>query len=39
MYLSFGPSLTWPREYLDEKREASLGFGVWIEMQFGNWRY
>jgi hypothetical protein len=39
IYLSLGPSLTWPREHLYEKREASLGFGVWIEMSFGNWRY
>lgn len=39
MFLSIGPSITWPRMSLDEKREASLGFGVWIEMEFGNWRY
>lgn len=39
LYLSFGPSLTWPRLEVDEKREASLGFGAWLEMEFGQWRY
>jgi hypothetical protein len=39
IYLSLGPSLTWPREHLQEKREASLGFGAWIEVGFGNLRY
>lgn len=40
MYLSMGPSVTWPREFITEKREMSLGFGVWIEMEFGaEWRY
>jgi hypothetical protein len=39
LYLSFGPSITWPREFLEEKREMSLGFGLWLEMEFGNWRY
>jgi hypothetical protein len=39
IYLSLGPSVTWPREHPEEKREASWGFGAWIEVQFGNWRY
>ncbi|MBT8055929.1 MAG: hypothetical protein KJO72_03245 [Gammaproteobacteria bacterium] len=39
IYLSYGPSLTWPRKRLEDKREANLGFGVWIEIEFGNWRY
>lgn len=39
MYLSMGPSITWPREFQSEKREMSLGFGVWIELEFGDWRY
>jgi hypothetical protein len=39
MYLSIGPSVTWPRYELHEKREMSLGFGVWIEMEFGEWQY
>ena len=38
LYLAMGPSITWPREELDEKRELNLGFGIWIEMEFGNWR-
>jgi len=39
IYLSMGPSITWPRHFAEEKREMSLGFGLWIEMEFGNWRY
>lgn len=39
IYLSMGPSLTWPREKSEDEREANLGFGVWLEMEFGNWRY
>lgn len=39
MYISMGPNITWPREYPEEERELNLGFGVWLEMEFGNWRY
>ncbi len=39
IYISMGPSITWPRELLEEKRELSLGFGLWFELEFGNWRY
>ena len=39
IYLSFGPSLTWPRKQIEDKREANLGFGAWIEIEFGQWRY
>lgn len=39
LYLSLGPSVTWPRFKPEEKREMSLGFGAWIEMEFGNWTY
>lgn len=39
MYLSLGPSVTWPRELESEEREMSLGFGVWVEVEFGEWRY
>ena len=39
MYISYGPSLTWPREFPEDKREMNIGFGVWLEMEFGNWRY
>ena len=39
LYLSMGPSLTWPKEFESEKREMSLGFGLWVEVEFGNWRY
>lgn len=39
LYLSLGPSVTWPRFVPEDKRELSLGFGAWIEMEFGNYRY
>ena len=39
IYLSIGPSVTWPQERRDEERELSLGFGVWLEMEFGEWRW
>jgi len=39
LYLSLGPSVTWPRELVSEEREMSLGFGAWIEVEFGDWRY
>ncbi|MNC98511.1 hypothetical protein D3C83_164950 [compost metagenome] len=39
LYLSVGPSITWPRYLLEEERELSLGFGVWLEMEFGDWVY
>jgi hypothetical protein len=39
LYLSVGPSVTWPREVLEDRREISLGFNLWLEMEFGNWRY
>jgi hypothetical protein len=39
MFLSMGPNITWPREFESEKRELSLGFSLWIEMEFGDYRY
>ena len=39
LYLSIGPSITWPRELEEEERDLSLGFGLWLEMQFGDWRW
>lgn len=39
LYISLGPSVTWPKEVETEKREMSLGFGVWFEVEFGDWRY
>jgi len=39
MYLSMGPSLTWPRFQPEDEREMNIGFGVWLEMEFGEWRY
>lgn len=39
LYLSVGPSVTWPREVPEDKREMSLGINLWLEMEFGRWRY
>jgi hypothetical protein len=39
LFLSVGPSVTWPRELEEEKRDLSLGFKVWLEMEFGDWRW
>lgn len=39
LYLSAGPSLTWPRYREEESRDMSLGFGVWIELQYGDYSY
>ncbi len=35
LYINVGPTLTWPRERREERREASLGFQVLMEMRFG----
>lgn len=39
LFLSIGPSVTWPRELEEEERDVSLGFHVWLEMEFGDWRW
>lgn len=39
MFLSMGPNITWPRTFLYEERELSLGFSMWIEMEFGDYQY
>lgn len=39
MYISMGPSITWPRKLPEDERELNLGFGIWLEMEFGDWRY
>jgi hypothetical protein len=39
LYLSVGPSVTWPREVPEDQREMSLGINLWLEMEFGRWRY
>lgn len=39
LYLSVGPSVTWPREVPEDRREMSLGFNLWLEMEFGRWHY
>jgi hypothetical protein len=35
LVLELRPSLTWPREERDQPREASWGFGIGLEMFFG----
>ena len=39
LFLSVGPSVRWPRELEEEERDLSLGFHVWLEMEFGDWRW
>lgn len=39
MFLSMGPNITWPRTFRNEDRELSLGFSLWIEMEFGDYQY
>ncbi len=38
LFLNIGPTLTWPRLELEQKREASLGFAVLMEFEFGRYR-
>ncbi len=38
LFINLGPTLTWPREKLEEKREASLGFALLFELYFGIFR-
>jgi len=35
LFVNVGPTLTWPREKLGEKREASLGFAFLVDFEFG----
>jgi hypothetical protein len=35
LHINAGPTLTWPRETSEERRQASLGFQVFMEMEFG----
>jgi len=37
LFVEFLTYLTWPREFLIEERESSLGVGIEFEMQFGDW--
>ena len=39
LWLSMGPSITWPRYREEETRELSLGFGAWVEVEFGDYRH
>jgi hypothetical protein len=38
LFINVGPTLTWPRERLHQKREASFGFAVLMEFEFGQYR-
>jgi hypothetical protein len=35
LFLELRSSITWPRETLLENREANLGVGAAVELQFG----
>jgi len=37
LFMELSTSLTWPRYFLDEKRESNIGIGIEFEMQFGDW--
>lgn len=39
IYVSMGPTVSWPREKRYEERKFNLGFGVWLEVEFGDWSY
>lgn len=39
LWISYGPSVTWPRFEPEDEREMSLGFSVQLEMEFGSWVY
>jgi len=39
LWISYGPSVTWPRFFPEDERELSLGFNLWFEMEFGDWSY
>jgi len=39
LFIEAGPSITWPRRFLSEKRQMSLGFSLLVEMQFGDYKY
>ena len=38
LFVNVGPTLTWPRLKHDQKREASFGFVVTMEFEFGQFR-
>jgi len=37
LYLELSSGVSWPREFLTERRESNIGVGVELEMQFGDW--
>lgn len=37
LFLELSTSLTWPRYFIEEKRESNFGVGLEFEMQFGDW--
>jgi hypothetical protein len=38
LFINVGPTLTWPRLRVDQEREASLGFAVLVDFEFGRYR-
>lgn len=38
LFINIGPTLTWPREKLEQRREASWGFALLMEIEFGHFR-
>jgi hypothetical protein len=37
LFVILSTSLSWPREFIEEKRESNIGVGIELEMQFGDW--
>jgi len=37
LFIILSTSLSWPREFIEEKRESNFGVGIEFEMQFGDW--
>jgi hypothetical protein len=35
LFLETGGGLSWPRYFLDERRESNFGFGIGFEAYFG----
>ena len=37
LFLELSTRISWPREFVVERRESNFGLGVELEMQFGDW--
>ena len=37
LFLELSSGVSWPREFIEDVRQSNLGFGLEVEMQFGEW--